>query len=463
MFTTRFAPSPTGNLHIGSVRTAFFAWIFAKSNDGKCFLRIEDTDKERYNEKSVADIITSFKWLGINFDDKVFYQSNNYKKHREVASVLLDKGLAYHCHCDVNRLNNIRQQQLKQGNIPKYDGYCRNLKLAETPSSTVRFAMPLSGIVYFCDLIKSNITIKNEQLDDLILLRSDKNPTYNFAVVVDDYDMGINFVIRGDDHINNTPKQINIYKALGWQVPKFAHMPMILDEKGVKLSKRNIEQAGIQYYINKGFLPEAILNYLVRLCWSYGDREIFSSKEIIDFFSIKDINQSAARFDFKKMLWFNQYYLHKKNDNELVSYLKNELEKLHLNIDDIPLEKVIALIKLRSTTLVDLVQQAKIFYQNNIIYNDDIIAKVIKENSYFLLKKIFDLLEKIDSWQVDNIKQVINLVCKNEKVGFADVGKPLRLAIIGKIDAPNIVDITYLIGKNKTLKHINLFLDKIKT
>ena len=329
---SRFAPSPTGYLHIGGARTALFAWLWAKKNDSKFVLRIEDTDKERSSQDSVDAILQGIDWLGLSYDEGPIYQSDRFERYKEVVSQLLDNGKAYYCECTKERLEEMREAQMASGDKPKYDGCCRNKKLK---SGVIRFLNPDNGAVSFNDYVKGEIEIANIELNDLIIARSDGSPTYNLTVVVDDHDMSIECVIRGDDHINNTPKQINLYEALDWNVPRFAHVPMILGSDGSRLSKRR-EAVNLMSYRDAGFLPKALLNYIDRLGWSHGDQEIFSVDEMIKSFELKNINKSSASFNQEKLDWINQSYIKTTEINELVSELEWHLNQLSIDLSDGP-------------------------------------------------------------------------------------------------------------------------------
>jgi len=329
---SRFAPSPTGFLHIGGARTALFAWLWAKKNKSNFVLRIEDTDRERSTQASVEAILDGLEWLGLDYDEGPFYQSDRFGRYNEVIQELLSSGQAYYCDCSKERLESMRETQIENKEKPKYDGCCREKSLE---SGVVRFRNPDDGSVIFNDFVKGEVNISNSELDDLIISRSDGTPTYNLTVVVDDHDMQIECVIRGDDHINNTPKQINLYEALGWSVPKFAHVPMILGSDGSRLSKRH-GALNLLSYREEGFLPDALLNYLVRLGWSHGDQEIFSIDEMIELFELKNINNSPASFNQEKLEWINQNYIKTCALSELIKHLNWHLDHLEVNLDDGP-------------------------------------------------------------------------------------------------------------------------------
>ena len=358
---SRFAPSPTGFLHIGGARTALFAWLWAKKNKSNFVLRIEDTDKERSTQSSVDAILEGLDWLGLDYDEGPIFQSDRFDRYNEVTKELLSKGHAYYCDCSKERLEKMREIQIAKKQKQKYDGCCRHKSLK---SGVIRFLNPDNGKVSFNDYVKGKVSIANSELDDLVISRSDGTPTYNFTVVVDDHDMNIECVIRGDDHINNTPKQINLYAALGWSIPKFAHVPMILGSDGSRLSKRH-GALNLLSYKKEGFLPEALLNYLVRLGWSNGDQEIFSIDEMIDLFELKNINKSPASFNHEKLDWMNQSYIKTISLNQLVHHLSWHLNQLDINLDNGPnLNDLVEFLRERSKSLVDMAKSCEMFYSD---------------------------------------------------------------------------------------------------
>ena len=358
---SRFAPSPTGYLHIGGARTALFAWLWAKKHDSKFVLRIEDTDKDRSTQDSVDAILQGIDWLGLSYDEGPIYQSEKLERYKEVLSQLLEEGKAYYCECTKDRLEKMREAQIASGGKPKYDGCCRDKKLK---SGVVRFLNPDNGTVSFNDYVKGEIKISNTELDDLIIARSDGSPTYNLTVVVDDHDMEIECVIRGDDHINNTPKQINLYEALDWNIPRFAHVPMILGADGSRLSKRH-GAVNLISYRDEGFLPKALLNYIVRLGWSHGDQEIFSVDEMINLFELKHINKSPASFNQEKLDWINQSYIKTTEINELLSELEWHLNQLSVDLSDGPdIKEVVETLRDRSKSLVNMAKNCVMFYHD---------------------------------------------------------------------------------------------------
>ncbi|SFV63167.1 Glutamyl-tRNA synthetase [hydrothermal vent metagenome] len=445
---TRFAPSPTGDLHIGGARTALFSWLWAKKNKGEFLLRIEDTDLERSTQQSINVILEAMKWLGLDYDGQEIYQTKRFERYKEIIAQLLKEDKAYYCTCSKERLNDLREGLKAKGEKAKYDGLCRN---AKHKSGVIRFKNPIDGVVSFNDEVKGIITIANNELDDLIIERSDGSPTYNLSVVVDDHDMDIETIIRGDDHINNTPRQINLYQALGWEVPKFAHLPMILGSDGSRLSKRH-GSVNVMQYRNDGFLPEAILNYLVRLGWSYGDKEEFSINEMIELFELKNINKAAASFNAEKLLWLNQQYIKKTDNDELIKHLDWHFKEQNITPNK-QLDAVITILKERSKTLKELAEQSAMFFQD-IIIDDSLAKKHITEKSKQILNALLQKLKTIDKWNAENIKTCITEVCAEFEIGFGKVGQPFRLALSGNGISPSIDITAELVGQKITLNRL---------
>jgi glutamyl-tRNA synthetase len=453
---SRFAPSPTGYLHIGGARTALFAWAWAKKQHGKFVLRIEDTDRERSTQASVEAILEGMRWLGLDYDEGPFYQSARFERYAAVISQLLAENKAYYCECSKQRLQTLRETLTEKGEKAKYDGCCRDKKLS---SGVVRFKNPLTGLVCFEDIVKGQISIDNQELDDLIIARSDGSPTYNLTVVVDDFDMQIDTVIRGDDHINNTPKQINLYQALGWTLPKFAHLPMILGADGARLSKRH-GAVSVMAYRDEGFLPEALLNYLARLGWSHGDQEIFKLTEIVELFELKNINKSPASFNPEKLLWLNQEYIKTAKVENLTRQLAWHLEAQSVDVSTGPaLIEVIKHLQERSKTLVEMTQNLKLFYQDFEYFDEKLANKQFKnaEPIELLLSK----LTALDDWTAEAIKRQIKQVCDELNMGFGKVGQPFRLALSGDGNAGSIDAVAQLVGKTRSLKRLKMALDFI--
>lgn len=461
MTTTRFAPSPTGYLHIGGVRTALFSWLYARQNQGKFILRIEDTDQERSTQESVEAILEGMVWLGLDYDEGPIYQTDRFERYQEIIAQLLETGQAYRCYCSKDRLKKMREQQRANKQKPKYDGCCRYLEKPQDGDYVIRFKNPLEGQVVIDDLVRGQITIDNRELDDLVIARSDGVPTYNLTVVVDDMDMEISHVVRGDDHINNTPRQINILNALGVTIPQYAHLPMILGGDGARLSKRH-GAASVLQYKQEGYLPEALLNYLVRLGWSFEDKEIFSVEEMIKLFSLKAVNAAPSAFNQEKLLWLNQQYIINAQPESLVEPLKYQFANIGIDMSDGPkIKSLIIAQQARAKTLLEMAQISRFFYQD-INYNAKIVDKHLAQNSVIILQNLQNNLSTLDHWQAPQIKQWIKQVVDKLEIGFGKVAQPLRVAVTGGTSSPSI-DITLeLLGKKKTLDRIDLAIDYVK-
>ena len=456
---SRFAPSPTGYLHIGGARTALFAWLWAKKNQGEFILRIEDTDKERSTKESVEVILQGMEWLGLDYDKGPIFQSDRIERYQAVISLLIDSDKAYYCNCSKQRLDSLREDLMKKGEKPKYDGCCRKKNLTD---GVVRFLNPNDKAVLFEDYVKGNIEFANSELDDLVIARADGSPTYNLTVVVDDHDMGIDFVIRGDDHINNTPKQINLYKALGWSLPTFAHVPMILGGDGARLSKRH-GAVNILSYRDEGYLPKALLNYIVRLGWSHGNQELFSISEMIDLFDLKDINKAPASFNKDKLVWLNQSYIKTTEINELLNHLQYHLDRQSINTNNGPnIKDVVESLRDRSKTLIEMANSCTMFYQDFDSFDSDLAKNVFQTKSRTILESLYSSLEALDSWTADEIHNVIMKICKNRNIGFAKVGQPFRLALSGNGKSGSIDKSAQLVGKDRTLSRLKMAIDFIE-
>ncbi len=451
---SRFAPSPTGYLHIGGARTALFAWAWAQKQHGKFVLRIEDTDLKRSTQASVNAILQGMDWLGLDYDEGPFYQTDRFDRYKQVVQQLLDEKKAYYCECSKERLQTLREDLIKQGKKTKYDGCCQDKNLK---AGVVRFNNPKEGLVVFNDVVKGQISINNKELDDLIIARSDGTPTYNLTVVVDDHDMQIDCVIRGDDHINNTPKQINLYQALGWDLPEFVHLPMILGSDGVRLSKRH-GAVSVMAYRDAGFLPEALLNYLARLGWSYGNQEIFSMDEIVELFELKNINKAPASFNQDKLLWLNQETIKNASVENLLNNLTWHLQNQAITITDTPNIKIIVQhLQDRCRTLVDMASKVKMFYQNFDTFDEKLAKKHFKDKAP--LKHLLVKLEALNTWQANDIKQAVKQVCFELNIGFGKVGQPFRLALSGNGKAGSIDIVAELVGKDKTLSRLKMAIN----
>ena len=457
---TRFAPSPTGFLHIGGARTALYNWLFARYHKGKFLLRIEDTDRQRHNDAALKAIFQSMRWLGLHHDEPVVHQFKRSPRYKQVIKQLLNEKKAYRCYCSKQRLEALRKQQLANKQKPKYDGYCLNhLPSDEHLPYVIRFNNPKTGQVKFNDLVRGCIVFDNSQLDDLIIARADGSPTYNLTVVVDDWDMGITHVIRGDDHINNTPRQINLLNALHAPVPIYAHVPSILSQLGKKLSKRD-NAANVLDYREQGFLPEALLNYIVRLGWSHGDQEIFSVKEMIKFFDGTAINNSPAHLSSEKLLWLNQHYLIKSKVDYLVPLFNKQLKKLKIQISHRPknLHQLIDIQRQRAKTLKEMVENSRFFYEDFKTYDETSYKKCMTSESIHILEKVVHDLSNIHTWQSGPIHDVITRIAHDSGLKLGKIAQPIRLAVSGSRISPPI-DITLaLLGKALTIKRIKALI-----
>lgn len=451
---TRFAPSPTGHLHIGGARTAIFAWLHAKAQNGKFLIRFEDTDKERSKQEYVDSILSSLSWLGIEADEEPLFQSNRQAKHKEIALDLLNKGLAYSCNVSPERLEEIRKIQQQNKQQPRYDGFSRDLNLPHEKGNVIRFKMPLAGETSFEDKILKKISINNKELDDFIIIRSDGSPTYNFCAAVDDIEMEITTVIRGDDHITNTLKQINILKALETDIPEYAHLPMVLSSDGKRLSKRD-GALDINEYKKMGYLKEAMLNYLIKLGWTYKEQEIFSEEELIKYFDIQNVNSSAAKFSQKLLDFYNNHYLKETDINSLYAYIEKNFslsDKFNQNPKKI---EIIDLLRESSNNIIQIIDELTFFHKDPKLTEELLTSIQIDKD---LLEKFKVELEEVDF----NDKLLIgvfldNFLSKNN-LKFPILGKPLRLILTGKSKAPSITDLIFLLGKENCLERIENFL-----
>ncbi len=460
---TRFAPSPTGYLHIGGVRTALFSWLFARKHGGEFVLRIEDTDRERSTQESVDAILSGMEWLGLDYDEGPYYQTQRFDRYNEVIQQLLDEGKAYQCYCSRERLETLREQQKIQKLKPRYDGYCRDNAeaLNKEVNPVIRFRNPLQGNVVVDDKVYGRVSFNNNELDDLIIARSDGTPTYNLTVVVDDMDMGITHVVRGDDHLNNTPRQINILEALGASLPVYAHLPMIQGQDGKRLSKRHGAVSVLQYR-DEGFLPQALLNYLVRLGWSRGDQEVFSRNELIQLFDLENINRSAARLDAEKLLWLNQQYLQTMQIEDLLSPVSSTMERSGLDISDGPnLMALIEVQKGRCKTLVELAEQSRFFYQDFEDYDPKAARKNLNPASRDALDALLIKLAEAINWDAQTLHSVISTVAESLDLTIGKVAQPLSVAVSGGSVSPSIDATLALLGKQRTLSRLKRAIDYI--
>ena len=459
---TRFAPSPTGYLHIGGARTALFSWLHARKHGGKFVLRIEDTDIQRSTVESVNAILEGMTWLGMEYDEGPFYQTDRFHRYEEVIQELLETGHAYRCNCSKERLESLREQQMARKEKPRYDGHCRDKQIDPNAPHVIRFRNPLDGDVVVDDIIRGKVIIHNRELDDLIIRRTDGSPTYNLTVVVDDLDMNITHVIRGDDHINNTPRQINILKALGAAIPKYGHVPMILGEDGARLSKRHGATSVVQYR-DEGFLPEALLNYLVRLGWSHGDQEVFSVDEMIEFFQLENVNRAASTFNRDKLLWLNQQYIKKDDPARIAHLLSPHIGELGIDPAEGPdLVEVVAAQQERASTLVEMAQISAFFYKDFAEYEPKAAKAHLRPVAEAPLQALKQALAELEDWQADAIHQVIHDVAEALELKMGKVGMPLRVAVAGCGASPSIDITLQLLGKDKTLRRIDQALAYIE-
>ncbi|MDQ6647564.1 MAG: glutamate--tRNA ligase [Pseudomonadota bacterium] len=454
---TRFAPSPTGFLHIGGARTALYCWLESRRRGGEFVLRIEDTDRERSTEEAVKAILDAMHWLGLDADQAPIYQTHRLARYQEVADALVADGKAYYAYESKDEIEAMRDVAMAKGEKPRYNGYYRdrNEPLRDDPHRVIRFRNPSEGSVVFDDKVKGRIEWSNSELDDLVIFRSDGWPTYNFAVVVDDIDMGITEVIRGDDHVNNTPRQINIYKALGAPVPEFAHLPMILDKEGRKLSKRT-SAVSVMDYREDGLLPHALLNYLVRLGWSHGDQEIFSREQMIALFDIADVNKAASRFDTEKLAWINQHYLKTDDPQTLVEEFTWHLHRAGIDLSNgpAPVDVIVAL-RERVHTLKEMAERARIWYAPIAEWDDKAVAKHLRSATVAsVLSAVKALLAQCE-WKLEPIHQVIEQVAAKLELGMGKIAQPLRVAMTGTQVSPSIDHTIYLTGRDEALRRID--------
>jgi glutamyl-tRNA synthetase len=462
---TRFAPSPTGYLHIGGARTALFCWLYARKHGGQFILRIEDTDRERSTEESVQAILEGMSWLGLNHDEGPFYQTQRFSRYGDVIRQMLDAGSAYQCYCAKERLEQLRAEQMARKEKPRYDGRCRN-GVSNPPQDArpvVRFKNPSDGTVVVNDLVRGKVAFENRELDDLIIARSVGTPTYNFTVVVDDMDMRISHVIRGDDHLNNTPRQINMLSALGATPPVYAHVPMILGPDGARLSKRHGAVSVIQFR-DEGYLSEALLNYLVRLGWSHGDQEIFSLDEMISLFDIAAVHSAAASFDPQKLQWLNQHYIKTAEPERVARQLGYYLKKLGVDPGNEPtLSEVVMAQRERAKTLVEMASNSVFFYQELDGYDDKDAKSHLKPEAETPMRDLRSRLEKVTPWNASTIHKAVAGVAEAHDLKLGKIAQPVRVAIAGRAVSPPIDTTLTLLGRERTLARIDAALAYIVT
>ncbi len=452
---TRFAPSPTGYLHVGGARTALFSWLYARKHGGDFILRIEDTDLERSTQESVNAILEGMEWLGLDYDEGPFFQTERFERYEEVIESLMMKGLAYRCNCSRERLDRLREEQMKRREKPRYDGHCRERDIAGDEPHVIRFRNPDEGDVVVDDLIRGRLFINNRELDDLIIRRSDGSPTYNLTVVVDDADMNITHVIRGDDHINNTPRQINMLRALSLPVPKYAHLPMILGDDGARLSKRH-GAVSVMQYKEEGYLPDALLNYLVRLGWSHDDQEIFSTEEMIELFVLEGVNKAPSAFNTEKLQWINQHYLKEHDARHIAIQLAPHLNQRGLEVTvGHYLQAVVEAQRERAQTLEELADISLFYYRDFDEYDAKAAKRAFKPESVEALKAVRSALEELDEWQREPLHAAVAAVVEQLDVGFGKVAMPLRIAVTGGAPSPDLDLTLSLVGREATLRRID--------
>ena len=452
---TRFAPSPTGHLHIGGARTALFAWLQAKAAGGKFLLRFEDTDQERSSSEFVTSINDSLSWLGIEPDEPPIFQSNNLKNHKKIALDLLESGNAYSCDCSQEHLEEVRKLQIEKKLKPRYDGLNRDKNLPHKEGNVIRFKMPQTGKTSFQDKILGNISVENKELDDFIILRSDASPTYNFCAAIDDREMNISTVIRGDDHITNTLKQINILNALDSTIPNYAHLPMVLSSGGKRLSKRE-GAVDINEYRKSGYLKEAMINYLMKLGWAFNGKEIFTQKELIKNFKISDVNSSAAKFSQELLDFYNNHYLKEYEINDLYEYIDNNFllpDKFTKNPKKL---EIIDLLRESANNISQIIEDLRIFVVNP-TFDEELKASIKVDRE--LMIKFKEELNEVDFKDKLLIGVFLDNFLKKNNLKFPVLGKPLRLILTGRSKAPSITDLLFLIGKKDSVQRIDNYLE----
>lgn len=460
---TRFAPSPTGYLHVGGARTALYSWLYAKHNNGEFVLRIEDTDLERSTPEATAAILEGMEWLNLSWEHGPYFQTKRFDRYNQVIDQMLEQGLAYRCYCSKERLENLRHEQEANKEKPRYDRHCLgdHSHSIDEPH-VVRFKNPTEGSVVFDDAVRGRIEISNSELDDLIIRRTDGSPTYNFCVVVDDWDMGITHVVRGEDHINNTPRQINILKALGAPIPTYAHVSMINGDDGQKLSKRH-GAVSVMQYRDDGYLPEALINYLVRLGWGHGDQEIFTREEMIELFDIHSVSKSASAFNTEKLQWLNQHYMRTLPAEHVAKYLAWHMNDQKINTENGPaLTEIIPVLSERAKTLKELATASRYFYEEFDSYDEKAAAKNFKPEAVAPLTKILEKLTALSDWTAENIHDAMNATAAELEIGMGKVGMPLRLAVTGSGQSPSMDITAQLVGKETVLARIKKAIEFIQ-
>ncbi len=452
---TRFAPSPTGFLHIGGLRTALFCWLYARRHGGVFVLRIEDTDLERSTPEAIQQILDGMEWAGLVHDEGPFFQTRRFDRYKEVIDELLASGHAYRCYCSKEELEKMRSEQLARGQKPRYDGRWR--ERSDAPAGipfVVRFKNPLQGEVVVQDVVHGPVVFQNSELDDLIIARSDGTPTYNFCVVVDDMDMEITHVIRGDDHLNNTPRQQNMLEALGRKPPVYAHLPMILGADGAKLSKRHGAVSVLQYR-DEGFLPEAVLNYLARLGWSHGDQEVFSIEEMVRLFDIADVNKSASAFNFEKLSWLNQQHMMRVAPGRIVPILRWHLDRDGVRVnDDAQLEQIVLSQRERAKTVAEMAANSRFFFKTPAAYDEKAVRKHVTTEIAALLGTLVDQLSALNDWSAPSIHALIEALAVSHGLSLGKVAQPVRLAVCGGTISPPIDATLSILGQAESIARL---------
>jgi len=472
MVRVRFAPSPTGHLHIGGARTALFNWLFARHEGGTFILRIEDTDTSRSTDEYIEAIIEGMKWLNLDWDEGPYRQTNRFDVYRSYIDRLVQEGKAYKCYCSPEELEQRRQEAVARGKTPKYDGRCRDMQRGQgvegsRGQAAVRFRMPQDGQTVVNDIIKGDVVFDNNQLDDLIIMRSDGTPTYNFVVVVDDVDMKITHVIRGDDHLNNTPKQIHIYKALGYEMPQFAHLPMILGSDKARLSKRH-GATSVMAYRDMGYLPDALVNYLVRLGWSYGDQEVFTRDELIKYFSFESVGKSSAVFNPEKLQWLNSQYIMNTPSGRLAGFVIPFLVKEGIlsegrEVDYDWLSKAITTLKERAKTLVELAASLRYYIADDVEYQEKAKTKFLNDKSLPYLMELKEELVPLEDFSAPELEKVFKATVEKHGIKLGNLAQPVRVAITGGTESPGIFEVLEIVGKEKTLRRLEKAIKTIES
>ncbi len=457
---TRFAPSPTGYLHVGGARTALYSWLYSRHNHGEFVLRIEDTDLERSTQEAIDAIMDGMNWLNLGWDEGPYYQTKRFDRYNQVIDTMIENGTAYRCYCSKERLEALREKQMANNEKPRYDGCCRDHAHNHTADEphVVRFRNPQEGSVIFDDKIRGPIEFSNQELDDLIIRRTDGSPTYNFCVVVDDWDMEITHVIRGEDHINNTPRQINILKALGAPVPEYAHVSMINGDDGKKLSKRH-GAVGVMQYRDDGYLPQALLNYLVRLGWSHGDQEIFSIEEMTELFTLEAVSKSASAFNTEKLQWLNHHYINSMPAEEVAVYLQWHIENAGIDTRNGPeLADLVRLLGERCKTLKEMAETCRYFYEDFDSFDADAAKKHLRPVARQPLELVKAKLAALTTWTPEAVHEAIQATADELEIGMGKVGMPLRVAVTGAGQSPGLDVTVHAIGQSRSLARIDMAL-----